>query len=149
MDLNNIETVRLYSIWISIAIALVLLIRAQAIHLSAVRAELEASRQALNSSGTNVLALAARLDDIQGLKIGVLSQLSHELRTPILAIREAATTLMRHGQTKPDAAQTFGEKIAREADRLAGMIENLLAVIQTAGKNGSEVGGRTVGPNVQ
>jgi len=136
-------------IWIPIAVALLLLLKAQAKHLSTMRLELDASREALNSSGVNILALAARLDDIEGLKVGVLSQLSHELRTPVLAIREAATVITRYGQSKPETACTFGEKITREADRLSGMIENLLSVVQTNGTSGNSVGICTADPNVR
>lgn len=134
------DVLSVVSIWVPIAVAMVLLLKSQANHLSAIRNELDASRRALRESGSEVLALAARLDDIEGLKVGVLTQLSHELRTPIFAIREAAAVITRYGERKPETARTFGEKIGREADRLVGMIENLLSAIKTSATKESNVG---------
>jgi signal transduction histidine kinase len=135
-----VDVLSFASIWVSVAVALVLLLKAQAKHLAEMRSELEASRHALSSSGSQVLALAARLDDIEGLKVGVVSQLSHELRTPIAAIRQAAAVITRYGDTKPDTSRSFAEKISREADRLTGMVENLFAVLNTTGSKDADIG---------
>lgn len=144
------DVISLASIWVSIAVALVLLIKAQAKHLAAMRTELNVSRQALQESGSHVLALAARLDDIEGFKVGVVSQLSHELRTPIFAIREAASVITRYGEAQPEAARSFGEKIMREADRLVGMVENLFAVLNTtATKKEADFGVCVADPTVR
>ncbi len=50
---------------------------------------------------------------------------SHELRTPISAIRAAAETLLS-GAYDPAAARTFVEIVARHAERLAHLTDDLL-----------------------
>jgi hypothetical protein len=118
------------SIWCSIAIALVLLLKAQAQRFAEALSELEMKRKALAASSANILPLGAGLDNIEDLNVGDISKWSRDLRTRVLAIREAAeaiTTLQ--GQREPETARRFGRTILREADRLAGMIENTFSGI--------------------
>lgn len=51
---------------------------------------------------------------------------SHELRTPIAAIRAAAETLLSGGLEDPAAARSFVEIVARHADRLSRLTQDLL-----------------------
>ncbi len=55
-----------------------------------------------------------------------IANASHELRTPVTAIRGAAETLLEGGIALPDQAREFVQMIARHADRLARLTEDLL-----------------------
>jgi two-component system phosphate regulon sensor histidine kinase PhoR len=51
---------------------------------------------------------------------------SHELKTPIAAVRGAADTLLAGAIADPNAARGFVEIVARNADRLSRLAEDLL-----------------------
>jgi len=51
---------------------------------------------------------------------------SHELRTPVAAIRGAAETLLSGALERPEAARTFVEIVHRQAERLARLTQDLL-----------------------
>jgi two-component system phosphate regulon sensor histidine kinase PhoR len=51
---------------------------------------------------------------------------SHELRTPVAAIRGAAETLLNGALEKPEAARSFVEIVHRQAERLARLTQDLL-----------------------
>jgi two-component system phosphate regulon sensor histidine kinase PhoR len=51
---------------------------------------------------------------------------SHELRTPIAAIRAAAETLLSGALADPAAARSFVDIVARHADRLSRLTQDLL-----------------------
>ncbi len=55
-----------------------------------------------------------------------VANVSHELRTPVTAIRSAAETLSGALKRDPDAAETFVDIIDRNAERLHGLVEDLL-----------------------
>ena len=119
-------------VWVSIAVALIILMKAQAQNLAKIKTELGDSRRVLSANGAHLLELSARLYDVDAVKDGLLSQLSHELRTPIAAIQQSAKVIKKYGNSKPDMASTFSDKILRETDRLTGMIETLLGVVKPA-----------------
>src|SRR5437588_6065481 len=54
-----------------------------------------------------------------------IANASHELRTPVTAISGAAETLL-HGIELPDQARSFVEMIARHADRMTRLTDDLL-----------------------
>jgi two-component system phosphate regulon sensor histidine kinase PhoR len=51
---------------------------------------------------------------------------SHELRTPVTAIRGAAETLLAGALADPDSARHFVDMVARHAERLARLTQDLL-----------------------
>src|SRR4051812_20891741 len=55
-----------------------------------------------------------------------IANASHELRTPVTAIRAAAETLLDGGLQLPDQARDFVQMIARHADRLTRLTDDLL-----------------------
>ena len=55
-----------------------------------------------------------------------IANASHELRTPVTAIRAAAETLLEGGIELPGQAREFVQMIARHADRLSRLTEDLL-----------------------
>src|SRR5207253_1054855 len=55
-----------------------------------------------------------------------IANASHELRTPVTAICGAAETLLHGGLELPEQARSFVEMIARHADRLTRLTDDLL-----------------------
>ena len=57
-----------------------------------------------------------------------LAAVSHDLRTPITAIKGFAETLLGGGLSDPENGPSFLRTIERNADRLAHLVDNLLTV---------------------
>ncbi len=55
----------------------------------------------------------------------LVANVSHELKTPVAAIRALAETLSEGALADPEAAKRFLEHITRESERLAGLIGDL------------------------
>ncbi|MBA2392446.1 MAG: DUF4118 domain-containing protein [Ktedonobacteraceae bacterium] len=67
------------------------------------------------------------LQKTDALRSALLSSVSHDLRTPLATIKTSATSLQQKGvKWNEDARQSFISAIEREADRLNGLVENLL-----------------------
>lgn len=61
------------------------------------------------------------------LRSALLSSVSHDLRTPLATIKTSVTSLQQQEiEWNADAQQSFISAIARETDRLNGLVENLL-----------------------
>ncbi len=70
--------------------------------------------------------MAAEISKTEDLKNDFISSISHELRTPLTSIKGWSETILM-GDIENVEETTFGlEMIARESDRLAGLVENLL-----------------------
>jgi two-component system sensor histidine kinase KdpD len=70
-------------------------------------------------------ARARALEESDRLKSALVSSVSHELKTPLTAIKASATALREDALT--DAGrQELVESIDRETDRLTGLVSNLL-----------------------
>ncbi len=69
----------------------------------------------------------AVLQHTDTLRRALLSSVSHDLRTPLTAIKAAASSLLQRGvQWDDNARQGFAEVIEHEADRLNRLVSNLL-----------------------
>ena len=67
------------------------------------------------------------LQKTDALRSALLSSVSHDLRTPLATIKTSATSLLqKEVEWNEDARQSFISAIEREADRLNGLVENLL-----------------------
>ena len=67
------------------------------------------------------------LQKTDALRAALLSSVSHDLRTPLATIKTSATSLQQKGvEWNEDVRQSFIAAIEREADRLNGLVENLL-----------------------
>ena len=62
----------------------------------------------------------------EAMRRDFVANASHELRTPVTAIRGAADTLLAGALDDPGEARRFVEMIARHADRLARLTQDLL-----------------------
>jgi two-component system, OmpR family, phosphate regulon sensor histidine kinase PhoR len=69
-----------------------------------------------------------RLQRLENIRRDFVANVSHELKTPITAIKGSVETLQSGVIDEPDSAQRFLEIIARQADRLNAIIEDLLAL---------------------
>jgi two-component system sensor histidine kinase KdpD len=72
-------------------------------------------------------ASAADLAEANSLREALLAAVSHDLRTPLAAIKAAATSLLTQDvQWSPDQASAFAKTINAESDRLTNLVDNLL-----------------------
>jgi two-component system, OmpR family, sensor histidine kinase KdpD len=72
-------------------------------------------------------ASAGQLAEANTLRTQLLAAVSHDLRTPLAAIKAAATSLLTDElRWSPDQTRDFAETIDEEADRLTGLVDNLL-----------------------
>jgi two-component system sensor histidine kinase KdpD len=65
------------------------------------------------------------LEESDRLKSALVSSVSHELKTPLTAIKASATALREDGAA-PASRRELVESIDRETDRLTGLVSNLL-----------------------
>lgn len=72
-------------------------------------------------------ARARALEESNRLKSALVSSVSHELKTPLTAIKASATTLLQEATADQSTLrQELAEAINRETDRLARLVGNLL-----------------------
>lgn len=75
-----------------------------------------------------VLNDITRLQRLENIRRDFVANVSHELKTPITAIKGSVETLLGGAIEEPESAPRFLEIIARQADRLNAIIEDLLAL---------------------
>ncbi len=68
----------------------------------------------------------SRETELLGLKVELLSRVSHELKTPLALISLYGETLSLKRARDADQAAQFGQVITREAGRLATMVQRIL-----------------------
>lgn len=88
------------------------------------------------------------LRKLEGVRREFVANVSHELKTPVSAVKAAVETLRDH-RNDPEAAERFLQIIARQADRLAAIIEDLLSLArleQQQGRIGAELALEPVRP---
>jgi len=73
------------------------------------------------------IARARALEESDRLKSALVSSVSHELKTPLAAIKASATTLLQDSATTDSAVRReLTEAINREVDRLTRLVSDLL-----------------------
>lgn len=70
-------------------------------------------------------ARSRAIQESDRLKSALISSVSHELKTPLAAIKASVTTLSADGQD-PEVQRELKESINRETDRLTRLVSNLL-----------------------
>lgn len=75
-----------------------------------------------------VLSDVTHLKKLENLRTDFAANVSHELRTPITNIKGYVETLMDDGLGDPDQAQKFLAIVARNAERLGQIIDDMLAL---------------------
>ena len=86
-----------------------------------------------DSAGQDIGALVVlndmtRLQRLENIRRDFVANVSHELKTPITAIKGSVETLLGGAVEDEQNAQRFLEIIARQSDRLNAIIEDLLAL---------------------
>lgn len=75
-----------------------------------------------------VLLDVTRLRRLENMRRDFVANVSHELKTPITAIQGFVETLREGAVEDPAQARKFLEIVARQADRLSGIIDDLLSL---------------------
>lgn len=97
--------------------------------------ETRAVAEAFNRMADDVEHTVSELRAEERLKSRFVSDVSHELRSPLTAIRGMAETLAE-GDVPPADAERFLGTIMREADRLARLADDLLTLQRIEGATG-------------
>ncbi len=81
-------------------------------------------------SGGAVLVLAdvTRVRELEEMRRDFAANVSHELKTPITAIKGAVTTLIDGAAEEPEARDRFLSMLARQADRLERLVSDTLSL---------------------
>lgn len=90
---------------------------------------------AFNELAEEIETSSAELHEEERRKSRFVSDVSHELRSPLTGIRLAAETLLA-GDIDPDDEKRFLATIIREADRLTGLANDLLELQRIEGATG-------------
>jgi len=75
-----------------------------------------------------VLHDVTQLRRLEVMRRDFVANVSHEVKTPVTAIKAAAETLLEAGETDPKATSQFLRVIIRQADRLQAILEDLLSL---------------------
>ena len=75
-----------------------------------------------------VLHDITQLQRLENIRRDFVANVSHELKTPITAIKGSVETLLDGAVNEADSAERFLSIIARQSDRLNAIIEDLLAL---------------------
>jgi two-component system phosphate regulon sensor histidine kinase PhoR len=75
-----------------------------------------------------VLNDVTRLRRLENIRRDFVANVSHELKTPVTAIKGSVETLLDGALQKPEDARRFLEIVTRQADRLNAIIDDLLAL---------------------
>jgi len=86
-----------------------------------------------DAQGTSIGALivlndVTRLRQLENMRREFVANVSHELKTPITSIKGFVETLLHGAMANPEDAQRFLGIIARHAERLNAIIEDLLSL---------------------
>jgi two-component system phosphate regulon sensor histidine kinase PhoR len=75
-----------------------------------------------------VLQDVTELRRLERVRSDFIANVSHELRTPVTSIKGYAETLLGDGRDDLESRERFLEIIARQADRLAALVEDILSL---------------------
>jgi signal transduction histidine kinase len=86
--------------------------------------------ETLNQMAARLAQQVRRLEQLEGARRDFVANVSHELRTTVTPIRAAVENLRHGAMDQKQQAGRFLAMIARQADRLAAIIEDLLRLSQ-------------------
>jgi two-component system phosphate regulon sensor histidine kinase PhoR len=75
-----------------------------------------------------VFSDVTRLRRLESVRRDFVANVSHELKTPITAIKGSVETLLSGAMEEPQAAERFLHIVARQSERLEAIIDDLLAL---------------------
>ncbi len=88
----------------------------------------------LQSAGGGLAGAVLVLDDItqlrrlENVRRDFLGNVSHELKTPVTAIRALVETVLDDPEMKPDTRSNFLVKVRNQAERLSSLVSDLLSL---------------------
>jgi len=94
--------------------------------LHAANERLSTNHVQLESWAADLEIAHSRLREVDELKTKFLSEVSHELRSPVAAIVSAAKIITKHHATKPEVVERFGKTIVSEGERMTRLINDFL-----------------------
>jgi two-component system phosphate regulon sensor histidine kinase PhoR len=80
------------------------------------------------SGAVIVISDMTRMRRLEDVRRDFVANVSHELRTPITSIKGFAETLLEGAFKEPEKAERFLQIIAKHADRLNAIVEDLLSL---------------------
>ncbi|MBI5091320.1 MAG: PAS domain-containing protein [Candidatus Hydrogenedentes bacterium] len=75
-----------------------------------------------------VLQDVTELRRLERARSDFVANVSHEIRTPVTSIKGYAETLLNESNTDPETLTRFLEIIARQADRLSALVDDILSL---------------------
>ena len=75
-----------------------------------------------------VLHDITRLKRLENVRRDFVANVSHELKTPITALKGCVETLAEGAMERPDEARPFLQMMSRQTERLAALVEDLLSL---------------------
>jgi two-component system phosphate regulon sensor histidine kinase PhoR len=91
-----------------------------------------------------VLSDITRLRELEGIRRDFVANVSHELKTPITAIKGAADTLVEGGVDDDSTRERFLAIIQRQSERLAALISDTLSLARV--EQAVDTGGAALAP---
>lgn len=88
--------------------------------------QLEQTSAELRSTAQKLQEANARLRELDGQKDDFLSQVSHEVRTPMTSIRSFSEILLDHHDLTPQERERFTRTIHQESQRLTKLLDEIL-----------------------
>lgn len=113
---------------------------------------LQVHAASLRSASGQVIGVVLVLDDVSDLRrlervrSDFVANVSHELKTPITSIKGFVETLLDGAMDDPEDARRFLEIVAKQADRLNAIIEDLLTLSRIEQDGTAEDGLLSQGP---
>ncbi len=83
-----------------------------------------------------VLHDVTQLRRLESVRRDFVANVSHEVKTPVSAIKAAVETLLAEDDHDPEAAEAFLRIVARQADRLDAIVEDLLSLARIEQESG-------------
>ncbi len=84
-----------------------------------------------------VLEDVTELRRLERVRSDFVANVSHEIRTPVTSIKGYAETLLSDAREDPESRDRFLEIIARQADRLAALVDDILSLARLERSEGS------------
>jgi two-component system phosphate regulon sensor histidine kinase PhoR len=85
-----------------------------------------------------VLHDVTELRRLEAVRRDFVANVSHELKTPLTAIKGMVDTMVDDARMPEDVRQRFLDKIKRQSDRLAALVTDLLVLARIESSKGSE-----------
>lgn len=98
--------------------------------LSQAHGQLAQTHAQIEDSNLRLAEQAQRLEALDRFRTRLLADVSHELRTPVMLVSMPLEELSRHGRGLTDGQRDALAMSMRQLDRLAGLVEQLVGLVQ-------------------